>query len=78
MIKTAAYQVLVILICIGLFGFIYSGLYDPIEKIVDNSSVSENPELQKTGEYQYTIWKFLPLFALVILGIYAIAVTQKG
>lgn len=73
----AAYQLIMIIAGIFVFGALFASIYDPIE-ILRFEYVGMNSEFEPNNSMMWFIFSALtPLAVLSMLGIYGIATTQK-
>lgn len=73
----AAYQLIMVVAGIFLFGALFAAIYDPIE-LLRFEFIGMNSEFEQSNSLMWFTFSVLtPLAVLSMLGIYAIATTQK-
>lgn len=74
----AAYNWLIILLVIFVFGMGYAATYDVIEELHTNYAYTDTAHGQMGSDIVWAVWKYLPVFCLFSLALYGFSRALKN
>lgn len=74
----AAYNWLIILLTLGVFGLLYASTYDVIATAHENYAFTDDPTAALGAKILWLTWKYLPAVCLFSLFVYGVMSGQKS